>query len=161
MRGLSTAVAGMSVRDDTGGGADTPSEGLAHLVPPSLRTALGLDANGGGAGERSAKGVSDEDDDGAAPASSPGAGKRSDVCFASEGWGQPNALVVSGGCDKVLRVWDVKTGCAGPRVFGWFRLKWLMGNGLFFDGVGTASTCCRGTRRRSGVSGCCITGRLR
>jgi F-box and WD-40 domain protein CDC4 len=29
---------------------------------------------------------------------------------ASRGWGQPNALVVSGGCDKVLRVWEVKSG---------------------------------------------------
>ena len=27
---------------------------------------------------------------------------------ASRGWGQPNALVVTGGCDKVLRVWQVK-----------------------------------------------------
>ncbi|EGO22522.1 hypothetical protein SERLADRAFT_357303 [Serpula lacrymans var. lacrymans S7.9] len=34
----------------------------------------------------------------------------SDVCSASEGWGQPNSLLVSGGCDKVLRVWDVKSG---------------------------------------------------
>ena len=37
-------------------------------------------------------------------------GRQSDPCFASEGWGQPNALVVSGGCDKVVRVWDVKSG---------------------------------------------------
>ncbi|KAF7289425.1 hypothetical protein HMN09_01336100 [Mycena chlorophos] len=37
-------------------------------------------------------------------------GKRSSVCSASDGWGQPNALVVSGGCDKVLRVWDVASG---------------------------------------------------
>jgi len=29
---------------------------------------------------------------------------------ASRGWGQPNALVLSGGCDKVLRVWEVKSG---------------------------------------------------
>ncbi|KAF7317915.1 hypothetical protein MKEN_00879600 [Mycena kentingensis (nom. inval.)] len=27
-----------------------------------------------------------------------------------DGWGQANALVVSGGCDKVLRVWDVRSG---------------------------------------------------
>ncbi|KAJ7027889.1 WD40 repeat-like protein [Mycena alexandri] len=37
-------------------------------------------------------------------------GKRSSPCSASDGWGQPNALVVSGGCDKVLRVWDVRSG---------------------------------------------------
>jgi hypothetical protein len=29
---------------------------------------------------------------------------------ASRGWGQSNALVMSGGCDKVLRVWQVKSG---------------------------------------------------
>ncbi|KAJ7763944.1 WD40-repeat-containing domain protein [Mycena maculata] len=34
-------------------------------------------------------------------------GKRSSPCSASDGWGQPNSLVVSGGCDKVLRVWDM------------------------------------------------------
>jgi F-box and WD-40 domain protein CDC4 len=39
-----------------------------------------------------------------------GPGNRSDVCNASQGWGQPNTLVVSGGCDKVLRVWDVRSG---------------------------------------------------
>lgn len=38
--------------------------------------------------------------------------KASDPCFSSEGWGQTNALVVSGGCDKDLRVWDVVSGCA-------------------------------------------------
>ena len=29
----------------------------------------------------------------------------------SAGWGQPTSWVVSGGCDKVVRVWDVETGC--------------------------------------------------
>ncbi|KAJ3743700.1 WD40-repeat-containing domain protein [Lentinula detonsa] len=28
----------------------------------------------------------------------------------SDGWGQPGALVVSGGCDKVVRVWDIRSG---------------------------------------------------
>ncbi|KAH9958504.1 hypothetical protein BGW80DRAFT_1374515 [Lactifluus volemus] len=31
---------------------------------------------------------------------------RSDVAGATRGWGQPGALVVSGGCDKDVRVWD-------------------------------------------------------
>ncbi|KAF8654662.1 hypothetical protein AX16_003479 [Volvariella volvacea WC 439] len=31
-------------------------------------------------------------------------------CGASNGWGQPNSIVVSGGCDKILRVWDINTG---------------------------------------------------
>lgn len=35
----------------------------------------------------------------------------SDPSGTADGWGQPNALVVSGGCDKDLRVWDVKSGC--------------------------------------------------
>lgn len=35
---------------------------------------------------------------------------RSDVAGATRGWGQPGALVVSGGCDKDVRVWDVRTG---------------------------------------------------
>lgn len=37
-------------------------------------------------------------------------GRPSDPSGAADGWGQPNALVVSGGCDKDLRVWDVKSG---------------------------------------------------
>ena len=35
---------------------------------------------------------------------------QSDPCNASRGWGQSNALVVSGGCDKQIRVWDIKSG---------------------------------------------------
>ncbi|EKM61638.1 uncharacterized protein PHACADRAFT_248359 [Phanerochaete carnosa HHB-10118-sp] len=37
-------------------------------------------------------------------------GRPSEPSGTSEGWGQPNALVVSGGCDKDLRVWDVVSG---------------------------------------------------
>ncbi|GJE89631.1 WD40 repeat-like protein [Phanerochaete sordida] len=37
-------------------------------------------------------------------------GRPSEPSGSSEGWGQPNALVVSGGCDKDLRVWDVVSG---------------------------------------------------
>ncbi|KAK7685084.1 hypothetical protein QCA50_011921 [Cerrena zonata] len=36
--------------------------------------------------------------------------KPSEPSGASDGWGQPNALVVSGGCDKEVRVWDAKSG---------------------------------------------------
>ncbi|KAF8512327.1 WD40-repeat-containing domain protein [Gautieria morchelliformis] len=36
--------------------------------------------------------------------------RQSDPCNASRGWGQANALVVSGGCDKQIRVWDIKSG---------------------------------------------------
>ncbi|KAF9224079.1 WD40 repeat-like protein [Gyrodon lividus] len=37
-------------------------------------------------------------------------GKPSDLCCTSEGWGQPNPIVVSAGCDRSLRVWDVVSG---------------------------------------------------
>lgn len=33
-----------------------------------------------------------------------------DVNNASVGWGQASSLVVSGGCDREVRVWDVATG---------------------------------------------------
>jgi F-box and WD-40 domain protein CDC4 len=54
-----------------------------------------------------------------------GMGKKSDVCCASEGWGQPNALVVSGGCDKVLRGWDVKSGYASHKINKQIHCLWL------------------------------------
>jgi F-box and WD-40 domain protein CDC4 len=71
--------------------------GLEHSVPPSLRYTLGL-----------ARPRIHRRDQG--HGWDAGIGKRSDPAGASEGWGQPNALIVSGGCDKVLRVWDVKSG---------------------------------------------------
>jgi F-box and WD-40 domain protein CDC4 len=76
-------------------------QGLDHLLSPSMRAALALDAQYPPivhAYER-------EDD----PSLSESA--RSDVAGATRGWGQPGALVVSGGCDKDVRVWDVRTGC--------------------------------------------------
>ena len=68
---------------------------IEQHFPQTLRTAIGLDRP--------------------RPAHDPAfdlevSKKPSDVCFASEGWGQANALVVSGGCDKELRVWDIKSG---------------------------------------------------
>ena len=85
--------------------------GADHLVPPSLRTALGLEEQSGLPQSNYGEGLCGADignDDSAEAGPDPG--KRSDDCSATEGWGQPNALVVSGGCDKVLRVWDVKSG---------------------------------------------------
>ena len=34
----------------------------------------------------------------------------------SAGWGQTTSLVVSGGCDKAVRVWNVETGCGEETV---------------------------------------------
>lgn len=118
---LSAGVAGMGVNEE--------GTGFDHLVTPSLRIALGLDAEGPkhphregvfdedaveGGTER--LGDDDEDPEGGDSASSsrssagPDRAQRSDVCCTSQGWGQPNPLVVSGGCDKTLRVWDIKSG---------------------------------------------------
>ncbi|OCB87688.1 WD40 repeat-like protein [Sanghuangporus baumii] len=66
---------------------------MEFLIPDSLRIAIGLDK------PRSARRSASQEPP-----------KPSDICGASEGWGNANALVVSGGCDKQLRVWDVKSG---------------------------------------------------
>lgn len=86
---------------DTGNEAVTYFSARAELemsemhIPQTLRTAIGLDRPRGPP----------------CPAFDLEASmKPSDICSSSEGWGQANALVVSGGCDKELRVWDVKSG---------------------------------------------------
>ena len=102
--GLNPRLAGMSL--PTGPPVD-------HLVPPSLRTAVGLEEKP--VQQRPSQGDSTGEADIGCddlPEIDMDPGKRSDDCCATEGWGQPNALVVSGGCDKVLRVWDVKSGSA-------------------------------------------------
>ncbi|KAI9449118.1 WD40 repeat-like protein [Russula earlei] len=75
-------------------------QGLDHLLPPSKRAALALDAQYPPT-VRTSKQENGHDHDESA---------RSDVACATRGWGQPGALVVSGGCDKDVRVWDVRTG---------------------------------------------------
>ena len=79
-------------------------QGLDHLLPPSMRAALALDARYPPTLPTLTKGN----------APGPAEGARSDVAGATHGWGQPSPLVVSGGCDKDVRVWDVRTGCASP-----------------------------------------------
>lgn len=69
---------------------DNDSDHISH----SWRTALGLD-------------LSPDTERRSSPS---GPGKRSSPSSVSEGWGQPNALVVSGGIHKVLRVWDLQSG---------------------------------------------------
>lgn len=58
----------------------------------------------------------------------------------SPGFGQPNSLVVSGGCDKVIKVWDLKTGSVAPF---WPCLR------LTNQGAGIAYTRSLGTPRLS------------
>lgn len=83
-------------------------------MPPTLRHALGLDlgADGGAkkARRRSASDLFGEHARRAGPSRARPSTKPSEPSGASDGWGQPHALVVSGGCDKDLRVWDVKSG---------------------------------------------------
>jgi F-box and WD-40 domain protein CDC4 len=112
---LSSALSGMSLNETRKGSFPTPSS-LDHLAPPSLRNALGLDKNPprtflkGSSSSEQASEKPDRGDECEEKADNLDPEKKSDVCFASEGWGQPNAIIVSGGCDKVLRVWDVKSG---------------------------------------------------
>ena len=68
-------------------------EELDFKLPNSLCTAIGLDKPRA-----------------AVPFDPTAPPKPSDVCCVSEGWGNASALIVSGGCDKQLRVWDVKSG---------------------------------------------------
>lgn len=89
------------------------------LMPPTLRHALGLDLGGEGSAKRTRRrSASDVFNEASGRARRAGASrsrpapssKPSEPSGASDGWGQPHALVVSGGCDKDLRVWDVKSG---------------------------------------------------
>ncbi|KAJ9121841.1 hypothetical protein QFC22_002464 [Naganishia vaughanmartiniae] len=36
--------------------------------------------------------------------------QQSDVCGAAKGWGQRDPIVISGGCDRDVKVWNVTTG---------------------------------------------------
>ena len=76
-------------------------QGLDHILSPSMRAALALDAQY----PPIAHAYKQDDEINRSESA------RSDVAGATRGWGQPGALVVSGGCDKDVRVWDVRTGC--------------------------------------------------
>lgn len=45
------------------------------------------------------------------------------VCGTARGWGREGAVVVSGGCDRDVRVWDVETGSVHPPL----PLSWGLG----------------------------------
>ncbi|KAK2467345.1 hypothetical protein APHAL10511_000580 [Amanita phalloides] len=88
IRGLNSRLASLEIN----GAGNRCQPSLEHTISEQLRLALGLDV----------------DDKALPPSASPGS--QGDHCYASKGWGQPNALVISGGCDKVLRVWDIESG---------------------------------------------------
>ena len=79
------------------------------MVSPILRYALGLDQDEDGWTSSPHGPAADPFPESRTEDPHP-FGKPSYPGGASDGWGQPNALVVSGGCDKELRVWDVKSG---------------------------------------------------
>ena len=101
--GVTPTSAGADV--GIGGSKDTePSflnEELFEGHTPTIRHALGLDSPK----PPHRRKVSDIFEDTTTPNMKP-----SEPSGASDGWGQPNALVVSGGCDKEVRVWDAKSG---------------------------------------------------
>lgn len=78
-----------------------------NAIPPSMRTALGLIDESSSDYEYD---LGPPDPSSTHPAAGTGTPMLTDECSTTPGWGQPNALVISGGCDKVLRVWDLKSG---------------------------------------------------
>ncbi|EAU90674.2 F-box and WD repeat-containing protein [Coprinopsis cinerea okayama7 len=79
---------------------NAPLSGMGDYLPASLRIAVGLDV------------IGDEDpEEEAEPEPRPQAKRKfSDMCYSSVGWGQPSSIIVSGGCDKALMVWDALSG---------------------------------------------------
>ena len=137
MRTLRAGVASIDLHsnlDGSDGMHVMPSESLESLISPAMRIALGLeistDSEPGDTGdshrEDGAELVSTERQNHALKGGtttseeedllSTGVDQEkipdmpSNMCYASQGWGQPNSLIVSGGCDKVVRVWDVQSG---------------------------------------------------
>jgi F-box and WD-40 domain protein CDC4 len=131
MHTLQAGMAGIDLHsrlDDRGGTHVMPSESLDFLVSPAMKIALGLEAltdseredsrgdshheEDSTEHERRRGTVTSEEED----QSGIGVGirrkpdKPSSMCYSSQGWGQPNSLIVSGGCDKVVRVWDAESG---------------------------------------------------
>ena len=133
---LLAGVAGITLHtvDGSDGMHVMPSESFESLVSPAMRIALGLEAltdieqgdSGGGSycedehlgiegkmdsTERRNQSTATSEEEGLPDIGiDQGKNKPSNMCFSSQGWGQPNSLIVSGGCDKVVRVWDAESG---------------------------------------------------
>jgi F-box and WD-40 domain protein CDC4 len=81
------------------------SQGLAQTLGKEMRRALGLHE------DHVAEDFGDEDEETLIDTQkSYDPGRPSFMSCSSIGWGQPNSIIVSGGCDKVLKVWDAKSG---------------------------------------------------
>ncbi|KAK7030879.1 hypothetical protein VNI00_013989 [Paramarasmius palmivorus] len=81
-----------------------PTSSHSPYVPPSIKVALGL---------------SDEEEDPEADTDiEPGPWIPSEPSNTSRGFGQPNALVVSGACDRCVKVWDVASGFCIYTLYG-------------------------------------------
>lgn len=83
-----------------------PDDAGDPVVPAALKIALGIDRR---RRMRSPASVGDD------------SSKPSDICCTSEGWGQPNSIIVSASCDKTLRVWDATSGYVPAFVWFWLR----------------------------------------
>lgn len=148
--GLATRLANVEFPRD--GLHVLPGESLGHLVPPVMQQALGFDAalpEGEAAAEQTGHGPAMEAREGTSHKTSESA---SSPCFASLGWGQPNPIIVSGGCDKVVRVWDLKSGYAVLLTPIYSVLTTLCGQ------TGNVSTPSTDTYQRSARCACCIHG---
>ena len=123
LRTLRAGVASINLHslDGSDGMHVMPSESLESLVSPAMRIALGLkpltdseyDDSGGNSSHREDECLGTEARANSTKHSTTqrkNNDKPSSMCYASQGWGQPNSLIVSGGCDKVIRVWDAKSG---------------------------------------------------
>ena len=132
MRALRDGVAGIDLHshlDGSDGMHVMPSESLEFLVSRPMKIALGLEVSTDSehcdsgddshredeAENHTRKGgttTSEEEDLLGTTGADQGKNydKPSNICFVSQGWGQPNSLIVSGGCDKVVRLWDVESG---------------------------------------------------
>ena len=87
--------------------------GLVGTIGRDMRRALGLHDDGDFplvAEDRSDENENEEPPELDDRKNSYDAGRPSFMSYSSIGWGQPNSIIVSGGCDKVLKVWDAKSG---------------------------------------------------
>ena len=187
LRTLRAGIAGIDLHSNNRDGSDgmhvMPSESLDSFLSRAMKIALGLEVSTDSehgdsgddshredeAGNHTRKGCTttseEEDPLGTATGADQGefSDKPSNMCYVSQGWGQPNSLIVSGGCDKVVRVWDVPSGQIS---FSSFLLDFFSSFFLYkncpSDSCCTdiASTYYMGTPLPSVLFESCITARL-